>query len=86
VLFQPWPVLQLPHGVLPDKRSGAHKTHGFLIASGNGIRKSGELATADIVDIAPTILNLQGLPVPEHMDGRALADMIAGRTVTTVVS
>lgn len=73
-------------GVLPDKRSGAHKTHGFLIASGNGIRKSAELPTADIVDIAPTILHLQGLPVPKHMDGRALADMIAGRTVTTVAS
>ena len=31
------------------------------------------------MDIAPTILHLQGLASPAHMDGRVLADMIDGR-------
>jgi len=73
-------------GVLPDKRSGAHKTYGFLIACGGHIRKTGELVAADIVDIAPTVLYLQGLAVPEHMDGRVLEDMIEGRIGTAVAS
>jgi predicted AlkP superfamily phosphohydrolase/phosphomutase len=63
-------------GVLPDKRSGAHRTFGFLAAGGRGIRSAGRLDSADIMDIAPTILTLQGVAVPAHMDGRALADMI----------
>ena len=63
-------------GILPDKRSGAHQTYGFLIACGDGIRKTDELAAADVVDIAPTVLYLQGLAAPEHMDGRVLMDMI----------
>lgn len=63
-------------GILPDNRSGAHKIHGFLIASGERIRKAGELPTADIVDIAPTVLNLQGLVPSQDLDGRVLKDMI----------
>lgn len=64
-------------GILPDKRSGAHQTFGFLAAGGRGMRSAGRLDSADIQDIAPTILTLQGVAVPPHMDGRALADMIA---------
>lgn len=64
-------------GVLPDKRSGAHQTYGFLAASGAGIRHANGLAPADIVDIAPTILHLQRVAIPPTMDGRVLADMIA---------
>ena len=67
-------------GILPDKRSGAHQTHGFLIASGGGIMKASGLEPADIVDIAPTILHLQGVAIPSHMDGHALTDMIEGRS------
>lgn len=63
-------------GGLPDKRSGAHQTYGFLAASGAGIRHTNGLAPADIVDIAPTILRLQGVAIPPAMDGRVLADMI----------
>jgi predicted AlkP superfamily phosphohydrolase/phosphomutase len=63
-------------GVIPDKRSGAHTTHGFMVACGEGIRKTRDLAPADIVDIAPTVLLLQGMAAPAYMDGRALIDMI----------
>ena len=67
-------------GVLPDKRSGAHQTYGFLVASGRRIRQTDELEAADIVDIAPTILHLQGLKASPDMDGRVLADMIETET------
>ena len=63
-------------GVLPDKRSGAHRIHGFLIASGDRIRKTDELASADIVDLAPTILHLQGVEPPSSLEGRVMTDMI----------
>jgi len=63
-------------GLLPDKRSGAHQTHGFLIASGNRIRATAGLNVADIVDIAPTILHLHGVSIPECMEGRVLTDML----------
>jgi predicted AlkP superfamily phosphohydrolase/phosphomutase len=63
-------------GTLPDKRSGAHMTYGFLVAQGNGIRRTGRLGAADIVDIAPTILRLQGLPLPGHLEGHPLEDML----------
>jgi predicted AlkP superfamily phosphohydrolase/phosphomutase len=63
-------------GALPDKRSGAHTTFGFLAASGPGIRRAGQLQAADILDIAPTILRLQGLALPGHLDGRVLEEML----------
>jgi arylsulfatase A-like enzyme len=51
-------------------------TYGFLVAQGNGIRRTGRLGAADIVDIAPTILRLQGLPLPGHLEGHPLEDML----------
>ncbi|NQT19595.1 MAG: hypothetical protein HQ592_07815 [Planctomycetes bacterium] len=30
------------------------------------------LEKAEIIDIAPTVLHLMGLPIPEDMDGRVL--------------
>jgi hypothetical protein len=65
-------------GTLPDKRSGAHQTFGFLAAAGRGIRNAGRLDAADIMDIAPTILRMQGVAIPGQMDGRTLTDMLAG--------
>lgn len=70
------PRIGVVQGELPDKRSGAHRTYGFLIGRGNGIRNACRPSPADIVDIAPTVLHLQGLPVPEKLDGRVLADML----------
>jgi arylsulfatase A-like enzyme len=35
---------------------------------------------ASFLDLAPTILDLAGVPVPDHMDGRSLVPLIAGDT------
>ena len=53
---------------------GSHVPEGVFIADGPGIRRGHHL-DADITDIAPTILHLMGLPVPEDMDGRVLLDI-----------
>jgi predicted AlkP superfamily phosphohydrolase/phosphomutase len=51
---------------------GTHRLDGIFIAYGPNIRKGVEIAGAQIVDIAPTILYHQQLPVPEEIDGRPL--------------
>ena len=63
-------------GELPDKRSGAHRTYGFLIAAGKEIKAPKQLEERNIMDIAPTILRYFDVPVPKDMDGKVLTDMI----------
>ncbi|HLD94743.1 MAG TPA: hypothetical protein VI703_11135, partial [Anaerolineales bacterium] len=55
----------------PEGRSGNHFPEGFLIATGKGI-KEGAISDAHILDLAPTILNLLGQPVPDLMEGKVL--------------
>jgi predicted AlkP superfamily phosphohydrolase/phosphomutase len=62
-------------GILPDKRSGAHKTHGFLAICGMNIKKGASIEKADLMDIAPTVLHLMGQPIPRDMDGRPLVEV-----------
>jgi predicted AlkP superfamily phosphohydrolase/phosphomutase len=73
----PWRAVHSPRfGTLPvpcqDLRSGSHGPRGFLIAAGPGIPAGAELEGCSIYDIAPTILQAAGVPVPETMDGRPL--------------
>jgi predicted AlkP superfamily phosphohydrolase/phosphomutase len=62
-------------GHLPDRRTGAHRVDGFLIACGSGLAKGRAAEDAAIVDIAPTILKIFGQAVPDHCDGRALEEI-----------
>jgi predicted AlkP superfamily phosphohydrolase/phosphomutase len=64
--------------VAPLKRgiSGTHRMNGIGIAWGKPIR-SGKLKDARLEDFAPTILHLLGLPVPAHMDGRPMLEVLA---------
>lgn len=48
---------------------------GILVAAGPHVRKAEEIAKARIIDLAPTILHLMGLPVPKDMDGRVLTEL-----------
>ncbi|MGH8545414.1 MAG: alkaline phosphatase family protein, partial [Gammaproteobacteria bacterium] len=68
-------------GIDPDNvavgQSGKHHLDGVFIASGGPVRKGVELSEPPrIYDIAPTILALLGLPVPEDMEGRVLEEII----------
>lgn len=67
--------------------SGTHRMNGIFLAYGaavqpgvvvgNGTLSNGTLPDAQIVDLAPSILHLMGLPVPAHMDGRVLEEIFA---------
>jgi arylsulfatase A-like enzyme len=47
------------------------------MAWGPEVRSGETVEDARIVDLAPTILHLMGLPVPDDMDGRVLTDVLA---------
>ncbi|NAT10277.1 hypothetical protein C4E22_01780 [ANME-1 cluster archaeon AG-394-G06] len=55
--------------------SGAHKKEGVFIAYGPDIKEEVQIQGAKIYDIAPTILHMFGLSVPDDMDGRLLKEI-----------
>lgn len=59
--------------------SSSHRMNGILIGAGPEIRGQAELAAPSLIDLAPTILHLLGLPVPTDMDGRVLSEMLDDR-------
>jgi len=59
---------------IESRTSGSHRSNGILILWGKRFKGGYEIKGSKIVDIAPTILHTMGLPVPDDMDGRVLAD------------
>jgi predicted AlkP superfamily phosphohydrolase/phosphomutase len=59
--------------------NGTHRRDGLLVLAGCGVRAAGEIASADIVDVLPTLLALADLAVPEGLDGRPLTGALAER-------
>jgi predicted AlkP superfamily phosphohydrolase/phosphomutase len=53
-----------------------HRMNGMFCACGPSIRATGHLNECRIVDIAPTVLSLQGVRVPAYMDGRVLTEAV----------
>jgi hypothetical protein len=49
---------------------------GLLLVLGEGIRSGVRLGGASVLDVAPTLLYLLGLPVPRDMEGRVLTEML----------
>jgi len=66
-----------PTGTLTDIsfKNGDHRLYGIFLAYGQGIKKGYEIKNAKIYDIAPTILHIFGLPIPNDMDGRVLMEI-----------
>lgn len=68
------------HGFLNDARRPVgdvdpavwHRNFGILALSGPGIKKDDIVHGATLLDIAPTILTLFGLPVGQDMEGKVL--------------
>ena len=56
--------------------TGKHTSQGILIAAGEPFAAGGERGGARIIDLAPTILYLSGLPVPSQMDGQPLLEWL----------
>jgi len=56
-------------------RSGSHRMDGIFIVSGPNVRSGIEIEKRSLMDIAPTILHLFGLPVPGEMDGQVVEEV-----------
>ena len=50
-----------------------HARDGVLAVYGAGVAPGRDLGTVDIQDVAPTVLDLLGLPVADDLDGEAIA-------------
>ncbi|NEP49271.1 MAG: nucleotide pyrophosphatase [Moorea sp. SIO3C2] len=59
-------------GPVPHYRAGSHRSEGFIIANGPGIASGVDLGRGHALDLAPTILQLMGAPIPEYFDGKPL--------------
>jgi len=54
---------------------GTHRLHGIVIADGPAFKSGAEIANARLIDIAPTLLHLLDVPVPEDMDGKVMTSL-----------
>lgn len=66
-------------------KSGSHRDDGIFVAAGNVVRKGLELEGARIIDVAPTVLHLLGVPIPNDMDGRPLVSIFREEVSREVV-
>jgi predicted AlkP superfamily phosphohydrolase/phosphomutase len=65
--------------------TGDHRTTGVLIAHGPAFRAGSTPEGATLLDIAPTVLHLLGVPVPADMDGRVLTEILDPSVVPAAV-
>ncbi|GAC1471283.1 MAG: alkaline phosphatase family protein [Isosphaeraceae bacterium] len=58
--------------------TGDHRMEGIFLASGPALRPGARFAPegATLLDIAPTVLQILGVPVPGDMDGRVLTEVL----------
>jgi predicted AlkP superfamily phosphohydrolase/phosphomutase len=61
------PVATVSHTAAPE---------GVFLAVGDGIRAGARLGAASVLDVAPTLLYLMGLPVARDMEGRVLTEIL----------
>jgi predicted AlkP superfamily phosphohydrolase/phosphomutase len=52
--------------------SGMHRDHGSLLMMGPPVTAGIEVEGATIYDLAPTVLHVMGVPIPDDVDGRPL--------------
>jgi predicted AlkP superfamily phosphohydrolase/phosphomutase len=55
--------------------SGTHRINGIALFKGTPFIKGQRLKDVSIMDMAPTILYLLGVPIPEDMEGRVLEEV-----------
>lgn len=55
-----------------------HRPYGVFVGAGPGLRRDALIHGATLLDVAPTILTLLGLPVPEDFAGSAMTAALDG--------
>jgi len=56
--------------------AGSHRLEGVFVMAGGPVRGGHAFRGARIIDVAPTVLYLMGLPIPSDMDGRPLLEAV----------
>jgi predicted AlkP superfamily phosphohydrolase/phosphomutase len=70
-IFEP-----VPASIL-DEYSGVHAMEGIFAVAGRGVREGIDLGRRGILDVAPTLRALLGIPVPSDADGEVMRDALA---------
>jgi predicted AlkP superfamily phosphohydrolase/phosphomutase len=60
---------------LRENYTGTHRLEGMMIVKGPHIKKGYWFGRADIIDVAPTLLHILEIPIPQDMDGKVLKDV-----------
>lgn len=71
------PLITPVERMILEEWSGLHRMDGILIIRGDPLKRGARIDGAEIVDLAPTLLYLLGLAIPEDMDGKVLEAAIA---------
>jgi arylsulfatase A-like enzyme len=66
--------------------SGMHRDDGLVMMMGPNVRPGHQLEGAHITDLAPTILNTMGVPIPNDMDGRPLGQAFVQQPAAAIVT
>lgn len=75
-LLIPRQIVRFAKNFLPEiLQSSKHEIEGTLLVMGGDVRKNINIRNANIIDLAPTILYVLGVPIPSDMDGRPLKEL-----------
>ena len=66
-----------------DNQIGVHQLDGMFVLAGEAVKPLGEVAPLQLADIAPTVLYLSGLPIPNVMQGSPPLQLLADEYVAT---
>ena len=61
----------------PSNHTGEHRMNGIFLASGPDFKAGSTIEGAKLFDIAPTILHMFDVPIPNDMDGRILTEIFS---------
>jgi predicted AlkP superfamily phosphohydrolase/phosphomutase len=56
--------------------AGSHRLEGVFMIAGGPVRRGHVFSGARIIDVAPTVLYLMGLPIPSDMDGTPITEAL----------
>lgn len=69
----------------PSGPAAEHSPYGIICMQGPGIEKGVPIVGAGLLDIAPTLLSLMGLPVGKDMDGKVLVNVLKNKRLPASV-
>lgn len=67
------------------RRTGSHRLEGIIAAYGDKIAHKEDPIRASILDVAPTVMHLLGLPIPSNIDGKALTNIMGEKKEPKIV-